>query len=527
MHARRIFAVALLLWLACIAMPQAAGERNSWTIPGTLRIAITIAPQSLNPILTTTAYETDLARLCFDGLLAITQDGNAKPSLAARVPSLANGDISRDGTTIRYQLRHNVFWHDGLPFTSEDVAFTWRAIMNPKNNLQTRLGYDRVERVDTPDRCTAVFHMKRPFSPALDSLMGYAVVIPAHLLARFPDLNHVAFNGAPIGTGPFKFVRWIRGDRIEYAANERYHLGTPRLRKVVVKIVPQDVTAALQVRTHEIDWYWRAQATSFRESQGIPGIDAVALEQNAHREMILNTTHPPLDDVRVRQAIALAIDRKLLVERVAFGTAQPACGDVPPFSWAYDPPVRCPYDPAEARRMLATLGFGPEGKPLHLELVFASGQEETQAVVIQIQAMLHAVGIETELHAYDPSMLFALASNGGILSSGKFDLDVSAFINRPDPDDSRLLTCANRAPHGFNASRYCSPEMEAAQRESLESFDRAKRKRAISRIQHLVVRDAPEIYLWWPRELHIVNSDIKGIATPSGLATQLPYQWSI
>ncbi|MGH7684491.1 MAG: ABC transporter substrate-binding protein, partial [Vulcanimicrobiaceae bacterium] len=381
--------------------------------------------------------------------------------------------------------------------------------------------------VNTPDSYTVVFHMKRPFSPALDSLMGYAVVIPAHLLARYPDLNHIPFNGAPIGTGPFKLVRWLRGDRVEYVANDRYHLGKPRLRKIVVRIVPQDATAALQVRTHEIDWYWRAQTTSFRDSRGIPGIRTLALEQNAHREMILNTTHPPLDDARVRQAIALAIDRKLLVQRIAFDTAQAACGEVPPLSWAYDPTVRCAYDPGEARRRLAALGFGPEGKHLHLELVFASGQEETQAVVIQIQAMLRAVGIDVELHAYDPSMLFALAANGGILSSGKFDLDVSGFINRPDPDDSRLLTCANRAPYGFNESRYCSPEMEAAQRESLESFDRAKRKRAISRIEHLVVRDAPEIYLWWARELHIVNSDISGIATPSGLATQLPYQWSI
>src|SRR5581483_8024962 len=107
LRAHRIFAAALALWLGCIAAPQAAGERNSWTMPGTLRIAITIQPQSLNPILTTTSYETDLARLCFDGLLAITQDGNAKPNLAVRVPSLANGDIGRDGKTIRYVLRRN------------------------------------------------------------------------------------------------------------------------------------------------------------------------------------------------------------------------------------------------------------------------------------------------------------------------------------------------------------------------------------------------------------------------------------
>ena len=531
----RLFAATVLGSLLAIA-PCAAQSRNPWTIPGTLRIAVGIAPQSLNPILTTTVIEVDLARLCFDGLLAITQDGNARPNLAREIPSLHNGGISTDGKTIRYRLRPNVWWHDGVRFTSKDIAFTWRAIMNPNNNLQNRLGYDQVERVETPSDDTVVFHMRRPYSPALDSLMGYAVVIPAHILAKYPDLNHVGFNGSPIGTGPFKFVRWARGDRIEYVANDRYHLGKPRLSKIVVKIIPTDATAATQVRSHEIDWYMRAQTVSFRDLQGLAGVRTLALKQNAHRQLILNTTHPPLDDVRVRRAIAAAIDRRRLVERIAFGTAEQACGDLPPFSWAYDPTVTCtPYDTADAKHRLAELGWESgadgtlvkNGNRLALTLVYAAGQTETQAVVVQIQDMLKQIGIDVELHGYDSSMLFALAANGGILSGGKFDLDISSFIERPDPDDSRLLTCANRAPLGFNASRYCSPEMEAAQRESLESFDRAKRRAAISKIQHIVVRDVPEIYLWWPRELHIVNSDLGGIEDPPGLASQLPYLWSI
>ncbi|MBV8354000.1 MAG: peptide ABC transporter substrate-binding protein, partial [Candidatus Eremiobacteraeota bacterium] len=236
---RRAAAVALVAAVCAIASPvPAQPARNPWTIPGTLRVAVTIAPRSLNPILTTTAVEFDLARFCFDGLLATTPAGVPSPNLATEVPSLRNGGISRDGKAIRYRLRHGVRWHDGAPFTSRDVAFTWRAIMNPATNLQNRLGYDQVAGVETPDAYTVVFHMKRPFSPALDSLMGYAVVIPAHLLEKYPDLNHVDFNGAPVGTGPFKFVRWVRGDRIEYEAYDRYHLGKPRLQRVVVKLIP-------------------------------------------------------------------------------------------------------------------------------------------------------------------------------------------------------------------------------------------------------------------------------------------------
>ena len=515
----------------------AAGAPNPWTIPDTMRLAITISPNTLNPILITTAYENDIARIAFDGLVAITQDGTATPDLAIEVPTLKNGGISRDGKTIRYKLRHNVKWHDGVPFTSRDVAFTQAAIMNPRNNLNTRIGYDEVERVETPDAYTVVFHMKHPFAPAVTALMGAdANIIPAHLLEKYPDLNHVDFNAAPIGTGPFKFVKWVRGDRIEYVANDDYHLGKPRLRKVIVKIIPTDNTAATQLRSHELDWYTRAQTISFRDLRDVPGLRLLALKQNAYRSLIINTAHPPLDDVRVRRALSAAIDRQRLVDRVAFGTADTACGDLPPLSWAYDPKVKCiPYDPAAAKRALEALGWkagsdgmlAKDGHPLTLSLTYSSGQAETEAVVIQIQDMLKQAGVNTDVHGYDPAMLFGLASNGGILSNGRFDLNVSSFIGRPDPDDSRQVTCANRPPKGFNFSMYCSPEMEAAQRASLSALDPAKRKIAVSKIQHLLASDVPQIYIWWPRELHIVNSDVKGAEDPPGLASRLPYRWSI
>ncbi|HTX03269.1 MAG TPA: peptide ABC transporter substrate-binding protein [Candidatus Acidoferrales bacterium] len=533
MIARRNVLAAGLWMLALLALPANAQNRNPWTIPGTLRVAIVADPQTLDPILQTNIYQGFINALCFDGLLASAGNGDLYPALARRVPTFQNGDISRDGKTIRFELRRGVVFHDGAPFTSADVAFTWRARMNPKNNVVNRLGYNQIERIDTPDPYTAVLHMKRAYSPILTVLAG-GYILPAHLLAKYPDLNQAAFNDHPIGTGPYKFVRWIRGDRIEYVRNDRY-FEKPRLTNIVVKIIPQDSTAALQVRTHDIDWYPFPQTTSYRQSQGIPGIRTLALSANAVRQIVINTTHPPLDDVRVRQALALAIDRKLITEHVAYDTAQAACGDLPSSSWAYDPTVTCRYDPEEARRILAELGWEPgadgilvrNGRPLGLTMVFAAGATETAAVALQLQAMLKAVGVDTELHTYAGSMLFAPAADGGILESGRFDLDVSAFYSPPDPDDSRLLTCANRAPAGFNVSRYCSPEMDAAQRESLQTFDRAQRKRVISRIQHMVVRDVPTIYLWWPKELHLVNSDVSGIEVPPGVDSPYTYMWSI
>lgn len=182
--------------------------RHSWTIPGTVRIAIQAPPNTLNPLLASNTTESMLTRLTNDLLVSVDATGrNEVPMLAAQVPTLANGGISRDGLTITYKLRHNVLWHDGVQFTSKDVKFTWAAIMNSRNNVISRTGYELVRSVDTPDPYTVVFHMKQRFSPAVNTLFGESdnpyTIVPAHLLAQYPDLNKVPYNTKPVGTGPF------------------------------------------------------------------------------------------------------------------------------------------------------------------------------------------------------------------------------------------------------------------------------------------------------------------------------------
>ena len=147
---------------------------------------------------------------------------------------MQNGGISKDGLTITYHLRHGVRWHDGAPFDSGDVKFTWQAIMNPRNNVVSRRGYDQVASVDTPDDYTVVFHMKRFFAPAIDTIFGesdtpYRILPRASARERIPISIRSPFNSAPVGTGPYRFVRWLRGDRIVLAANPAYFRGAPKI----------------------------------------------------------------------------------------------------------------------------------------------------------------------------------------------------------------------------------------------------------------------------------------------------------
>lgn len=160
------------------------------------------------------------------------EHGNAVPSLCLEVPTKANHLISPDGKALTFKLRHGVLWHDGAPFTSADVAFTVRTILDPKTNVLSREGWDLIARVDTPDRYTAVFHLRKPFAAFLNRFftpIDNPAILPEHLL-RGKDVNHAAYNALPVGLGPFKYVRWSRGNDVVMEAFERWWGGAPRTR---------------------------------------------------------------------------------------------------------------------------------------------------------------------------------------------------------------------------------------------------------------------------------------------------------
>lgn len=278
--------------------PGAAGARHPWTVPGVLGIGSQVSPNTLDPLLAANTTENMIDRLIFDVLISTDASGRRDvPMLAATVPTLENGGISRDGLTLTYHSR-NVRWSDGVPFTSKDVKFSWSAILNPHNNVISQTGYSLVRSVDTPDPWTVVFHMRKKFSPAIDTLFAESDspynVVPEHILGKLTDINNVAFNSAPVGTGPFLFKEWARGDHLTLVANPHYYLGAPKLKEIIIKFIPDENTELSALRTHDL--------------KALPGVRLVLQDRNEYERIQINTLHPPLDDVRVRQAIAYALN---------------------------------------------------------------------------------------------------------------------------------------------------------------------------------------------------------------------------
>ena len=517
----------------------------SGTVPGELRVAIQRAPNTLNPILSANTTEGFLNRLSFDTLVSVDAAGkNTVPILATAVPTTANGGISKDGLTITYHLHSGVKWHDGAPFTSKDVKFTWQAMMNNANNVNERVGYEDVKSVDTPNDTTVVFHLKHKFAPFVDTVFGESdspvAIIPQHLLAKYPDLNRVPFNSEPIGTGPFKVARWVRGDHIELVANDAYFRGKPKLRSIIVREIPDENTSINALRSHDVDYMFEASPQAYTQLKTIPEVKVVLNDQPQTLQLLINTTRPGLSDVRVRRAIAYAIDKQSLVDKNTGGSARVAWADQPPFQWSYtDDVMKYPYNVATARKLLADAGYTPgsdgimrkNGQPLSYVLSHNVENVTRRLAAVQIQSMLKAVGIDAQIKTYPANLLFATYGQGGVLTTGKYDLNVSGWIAGQDPDDHSEFTCDQiprpSHPDGVNYTRYCTPEMDAAQQRALSSYDRAVRKPAYAQIQKLLARDLPIVFLWYPRQAHGINPDFKGFAPNPVNESWNAYEWEI
>ena len=542
---RRLAAAAAIAALAVAGCSkvstETAGGRHSWTQAGVLRVAIQNDVKNLNPLLNSNTTDGFIDYLMFEPLLAADDKGNPVPVLATQVPATDNGGISGDGLTITYHLRKDAKWTDGVPVTSKDVKWSWQAIMNPNNNVVSRHGYDYIKSIDTPNDNTAIVHLKTKFAPFVNTFFAMSdqpfPVAPAHVLSKYENLNQVPFNNAPtVSDGPFKFVQWSRGDHVTVARNDGFFMAKPGIDKIVIKIIPDENTSVNQLKTHAIDYIFQASPNTYPALQGAPDIKLVFVNVNGYESVQLNLSRPLLGDRTVREAIAYSIDKAQLVSTLTHGLMKQASEDIPDWMWAFNPTVHSyPHDPARARELLRSDGWAPgpdgvmqkNGQPLSLLLVTNTTNATRREASLQLQAMLAQSGIHVEIKAFPGDELFAPAGMGGILQLGKFDLSLAGWYAGIDPDNSSQYLCEDVPPGGYNYSRYCNPDMQAAQNAALTHYDRPSRTAAYFKIQQLLARDNPQIFFWWTRQMEPISVDFKGFDPNPVLESWNAWQWSI
>lgn len=532
---KRTFRARAALLLACgfaagCSQQQGGAASGSSGQGATLRIAVQQDAKTLNPILASNTVDGFIDRFMFEPLVSADAQGRPVPMLASPVPSSENGGISADGLTVTYHLRPGANWSDGKPVSSQDVKFSWQAIMNPSNNAVSRHGYDDIARIDTPNEKTAVVHLKKPFAPFVNTFFAESdqpyTIVPAHALAKYPNINQVPFNSSPdVTDGPFKLERWVHGDRLVFAANDAFFMGKPRLRRIEVRVVPDESTSVNLLRTHAIDYMYQASVATYPELKQVPGTRIVWNNVNGYEGMALNMRRKPLDNLRVRRAIAYAIDKPQLVRTLTYGQEKIATGDLPDWLWAFNPAVKSyPYDPGKARSLLRQAGVKT---PLNLVIVTESANVTHKRTAVQLQAMLHAIGINAEVKTYPGDLLYAPAGAGGIVNGGNFDITIWPWYSGIDPDNSSQFTCANIPPNGYNEARYCNPEMEALQTRALSTSNRAARTQAYHGIEALLARDVPIVVFWWQRQQEAVSTRFTGFAPNPTVESWNAWQWDV
>ncbi|HEX3550831.1 MAG TPA: peptide ABC transporter substrate-binding protein [Candidatus Elarobacter sp.] len=506
---------------ACARAPEAPA----------LRLAIASEPHSLLPLLAQSIPDNEILRLIYDPLIACDARGRPVPALAAAVPTRANGGISADGRTITYHLRHGVRWHDGTAFTSADVVASFRAVMDPGSIVQTRHGYDVVARVDTPDAYTVHFRLKRPFAPFVGTVFAESdapyYLAPAHLLRGGP-LARSSLNGTAVGTGPYRVVRWARGDRIELAANAAYWGGAPAIARITVRFIGDENTMLVGLRSGDLDGVLQISANAAAQARRVPHVRVATSALNAYWGVMMNNqAGRATSDVRVRRAIAYALDARSFRDNVTHGFYRPTIADLPVVLWAADRALRpIPHDLAAARRLLAAAGYSP-AHPLALDLAILQSSQTHRVEAVSAQSELRAAGIDVRVHAYLGNVFDEPVALGGILPRGRYDIALYGWFAGMDPDDSGQFTCDQRPPAGYDHSFYCSAAMDAAQRDALETYDTIARTRAYARIEALLLRDVPIAFLGSPVAIAALPDRLRGYAPSLVTETANAQRWSL
>ena len=525
------------------AVPVSSTGPNPWTHHAVLRWAENSEPDTFTPEIGNSQTDVDLS-MFWGGYLFDWNDRNEfEPELATAVPALSNGGISADGLSITYHLRKGVKWQDGAPFNADDVIFTYQQIMNPANFITSRVGYDRISRIDAVDGSTIVVHLKEKYAPFVSSFFTMSAtpfcILPKHILAPWVaghgDLNHAPFNTKPVGTGPFEVAEWVHGSSIKMVANPRYWRGPPKLHEIDVQFVPDTATIATLWQSHAIDFQDNAAAEELPLLDRVSGLHVYMTPFTQYAEVALNVQNPMLSDVHVRQALAYATNTAPLI-RSSRGRDMAGDSDQPSFSWAHGVHNKLyHFDTRRSAALLDAAGWrlGDDGfryRDGHrLSLVLATVHNSAAEHVAELfQQEWHQVGVDVSVKTYPASLLLADYGSGGIIQTGKFDAAFSAEANGVDPDDSWLWMCDQIPPNGQNAYRYCNREVDALERVALTTYDQSQRKAAYGRIQQILTNDEPSILLWYVRRVDIANSDLQGYKPAHAVTTFWnTWEWQI
>ncbi len=471
--------------------------------PGPYEVVMIIesSPQNLDPRVGVDAQSERIGKLLFDALVRRDEHFNLQPALAER------WDIP-DPLTYVFHIRHGVRFHDGRPLTARDVKWTFDSLLNGSIRSAKASTYRLVERVDAPDDYTVTFHLKEPFATLLWNLAdGASGIVPYGSDERF--------NQHPIGSGPFRFVSMEQDKDVVIERNDDYWGQKPKLARVRFVVVPDTTTRALELRKGSADLAINA----------LPADTVVALERDRnlvvqrapgtiYLYLAMNLRDPILQNVRVRQALAYAIDRAPMAHYLWRDLVHPAASVLPPQHWAYDGSVASyEYNPQRARQLLDAAGY-PEKNGVRFHLTMKTSTEETTRLLAAVlQQQLRQVGIELDIRSFEFATFFA------DVTKGSFQLYSLRWIGgNEDPDIfENVFYSASTPPKRANRGYYANTRVDQLIEQGRRELDQQKRRQMYGEVQQILARELPYINLWYLDNVVVHSRRLRDVTiSPSG-----------
>ncbi len=487
---------------------------------GTLIEGGTADVRTFNPILQSDTTSGLLNGLLYSALLEVD------PDTLQPIPNLAEKfETSTDGKTYTFTLRKGVKWHDGSPFTADDVKFTYEMYMLSETG-SARAGElkERIASIEAKDATTVIFTMKDVVAPFLVSNM-YAIISKK----AFDGVPPAQFRTAPasmnpVGTGPFKFKSYKQGDNVTLSANPDYFKGAPALDTYIYKIVKDTQVLVQQLKTGELD-YGAATSADYEDLKKAANVNAVTYDTFSftYCGFQLDPAKTTLfQDVKVRQALFHAIDRDTIVQKVRNGLGTVAVGTMPLLSWAYQPDKitnKYPYDTKKAEALLDEAGWkkGPDGirakdgKKLQFSMWTFSGNKVFDAYALVFQESWKTIGVDMTPKFEEFSVYL-----DRINKVFDFEMFLVGFSWGVDPDQQTMFNSKSKGG-GFNGFSYNNPKVDMLLNDGLHTLDQEKRKAIYLEMQNIVTAEVPVMITDFSKAVVGINKRVMN-RIPNGAA---------
>lgn len=514
-----IFAAGALALQLELASAQA---KESLTVP------VIASPGTLNPILVASTAELQVATPMHQSLVGID------PSTFEPVPQLAESwEVAEDALSWTFHLRTDVTWHDGEPFTADDVKFTMDTMVDAEVNSTRGRQFMTITETEVVDDHTVVFHLASPWASLPVILAGRWSAGPKHILENVDIATDTSYTQNPIGVGPYKYVGASAGDHVQLEAYDGFYGGTPAIKQVIFKIIPDSNVQIAQLRTGELDAIPFFPDASVQTVQGIPGIVVDRAPESIWYALHVNNNRTDLfGDKLVRQAFSYAIDKEALIQGILHGEGKIATGPIiPEIEWAYNPDVMLfPYDPDKARELLVEAGWSEsdggwekDGTKMEFTLTAFTGNSTVEQTAVLVQQYLADIGVKANMEVLEFST-FITDVRDNRAPDGYYSF-ISYMTPEPDPDGIFAYFHSSNAERGSNFTAYVNPEVDALLELGRTSTDQEERREAYFKVQEILAEDQTRIFLFYPPANLARNEKLQGLPANKTLNHLIRGSW--